>query len=215
MSHFGVELQAPHFGFRIFNGHKLGIFRGRDKFETVGHLLNFIPVRHPHLKFLRHPLKQNGITALCAMDHGFSILVLGPWFHRSSKYVGHFLHTVANSQDGNLALLDQIPRGLRNVRSILVVHRGGAARQDNGSDFVLGQFRGLDLARIQFAVHMQFAHSAGNQVRVLRSKIQNGNLGTSQVAERRCLLEIFLGHGGKRKDEKVCLSSTSDFGWCF
>jgi hypothetical protein len=60
----------------------------------------------------------------------------------------------------------------------VIVDRRGTTGQNDGNGFVLFQLGGVDLTRVEFAVNVEFADAAGNQVRVLRTEIQKGNLGT-------------------------------------
>mmetsp|Transcript_11324 Transcript_11324/g.23187 ORF Transcript_11324/g.23187 Transcript_11324/m.23187 type:complete len:252 (-) Transcript_11324:330-1085(-) len=110
MCHFGVKLETPHFGFGVFNGDKFRIFCGGHKLESVWHFLYFIPVRHPHLKFLRHTFEQNRVASFCSVYHGLSIFMLGSRFDDTSKHVGNLLHSIADPQNRNVPFLDQIPR---------------------------------------------------------------------------------------------------------
>ena len=49
----------------------------------------------------------------------------------TSVMMSNLLETIANAQKRDLGLLDVLPQGLRNVRSVLVVNTAGTAREDN------------------------------------------------------------------------------------
>jgi hypothetical protein len=52
---------------------------------------------------------------------------------------------------------------------------------------VLFQFFPRHFATIKLAVNVHFSHSSSNEVRVLRPKVQNSNLGTiKKKKEREC-----------------------------
>ena len=60
-----------------------------------------------------------------------------------------------------------------------VVDTGRAATQDYGNQLVFGKLFGLDEARVKLAIDMKFTDTTSNQVGVLRSKVQNCDLGAA------------------------------------
>jgi hypothetical protein len=78
-----------------------------------------------------------------------------------------------------------------HVGSTIFIHRKWPAGENNALEWCCSENRDIDEARVELAVHIQLADAAGNQMRVLRPKVKDGNLvmGT--------LVCIFSGHGGE------------------
>lgn len=151
-----------------------------DWLESIRRLGQFVSMRHPHLKVLWHAIEKDRVTTLDSVDDGLSILVLESWSDGTSKDMGQFLHTVANTQDRNIAFFDQLPNFRADVWGAFVVDTGGTTTQNDGNQFMFGQVFGLDKTRVQLAIHVQFSDTTGNQVRVLRTKVKDGNLRAAQ-----------------------------------
>lgn len=147
-----------------------------DRQEAIRRLGQFVAVRHPHLKFVRHSIEELGLNPFVDLDNRLSVLVLQTFLNFSPEDMGQFLHTVANSKDRKVSFSNELPNSFRDVWSTFIIDTGWAAAQDHGNQLVLSKFLGRDLARIQFTIDVQFTNTTSNQVGILGSKIQNGNL---------------------------------------
>lgn len=131
---------------------------------------------HPHLEFKRHTLKKLRVASIHTLDNGFPVFMLQSRGHASSKDVSKLLHTVADSQDGDIAFFDQFPDFRCDMRRSLIVDAVGSTTENDGHQFMLAQLFGRYQARVKLAVNVQFAYTTSNQVRILGSEIQNGHL---------------------------------------
>jgi hypothetical protein len=91
-------------------------------------------------------------------------LALVPALHLAAQLVRHGLHAITDAQHRN----PQIEHGFGRLVGRVFVHAGMAARQDDAlercrpwhtADPVIGHIAGMD-----FAIHMGFAHPAGDQL---------------------------------------------------
>ena len=60
-----------------------------------------------------------------------TVLAVVAGSNTTSVVMGNLLETIANTQKRDLGLLDVLPQGLRNVRSVLILNTAGTAREDN------------------------------------------------------------------------------------
>jgi hypothetical protein len=163
-------------------------------------------MRHPHLKLLGHALKENGVASGSALAHCLAIFMFESGHDGPTKNMGHFLHAITNAQYGNVFLADQIPHGWRNVRSPFFVDRIRPSRQDNGNDFMFIQILSIYKTRVEFTVDMEFSDTTGNQMGILRAKVENGNL---RPARLRCC-EIHCEWGSKETIFNKDIQASSD-----
>ena len=192
--HLGMELQAPHPLVQVLHGDELGVLGSRHVPEALGQLVQLVPVRHPHGEGVRQALEQGAVAPLAPGHRGLAVLPLLARRYSAPEGLGYLLHAVADAQHGDPPFLDQVPDALGDVRRPLLVHRRRTPAKDDGGELVRCQLGGIDQARVQLAVHVQFADPPRDQVRVLRSEVQDGHLGPPQVAQLGGLLE-HLGGG--------------------
>ena len=196
--HLGVELQPkqpvgpPHAG----RGRELAVRRAAHGHEARGHGRDLVPVRHPHLEGAGQARQQVARAAtLCARGQGRLAHVRVPklavrgLLHLAAQRMRHLLEAVADAQDGQPALLRELPDGGLHVGRALLVHGEGAARQDDALEVGRAQHGLLHQAGVHLAVHVQLAHAARNDVRVLGAKVKDGD-GLAVDAEG-------VGHGAR------------------
>jgi hypothetical protein len=126
-------------------------------------------VRHPNLKVVnaleqrvRGDLDVDGGMAVLAVLTGVDILL--------AVDPSKLLHTVTDTQDGDTKLEDvEI-----NVRSVLVVDRVRTTRE-NDTLGLPGELRDLLRARQHLGVDVELTQTAGNQMTVLGTEIENQN----------------------------------------
>ena len=152
-------------------------------FVPFRNLPKFISVRHPHLELRRKSFEEVAVTPWNTPDRRFAVLMLKSRSDLTSKDMGDFLHTIADSQDRNTPLFNELPDSFGYVWGTFVVHAGGATRQNYCRNLVLLQEFRFYQARIKLTVHMHFTNATGNEMGILRSKIKDCNLRAEIVKE--------------------------------
>jgi hypothetical protein len=153
-----------------------------NSLETIRHLAELISMRHPHLKVRWKSLKEFTVTSLDTSHVGLAVFMLEARSDLTSKYMSQLLHTVAYSQDGNVALLDELPDTLGNMRCALFVDAGGATGHNNSRNGVLLQECNVYQTRVELTVNVHLTDATSDEMGVLRPEIKDGNLGA--VGER-------------------------------
>jgi len=166
MVDLGMELNAPgRLSLDVEGGHA-HILRAGDDPIAVGHARNGVAVRHPHLRGRRKVLHQ-GILRIGDREHRPAVLAARSRLHLAAEGVGEILRAVADAQQR------QPPLDRREVgrRSLGIAHREGAARENHTPHRSVDRrnlVEGLDLA-----IDVQLAHTPRNELRVLRSEVEN------------------------------------------
>jgi hypothetical protein len=115
-----------------------------------------------------------------------------PELRKDAKYVIIlYLHSITDTQDGNASFLNKFPDFLGHVWRSLLVNTARSSAENDCSKLVLGQLFRCDQTAIELTVNMHFTHTTGNQMRILRPKIQNRNLWT----------EVYRTGGRSKKSE--------------
>ena len=169
MIDFRVELHAPHlFALHLIGGHSHLVRRGDDA-ESGGNGRDGVAVAHPHLRMFANTLQQR-IVVLEASQIGPAVLAGAGRLHASPVGIGDELRAIADAQDGQLAA------NVRQVHpeSLPVVHREGAAGEDDAFHALVAM-REL-VVRHDFAIHVQLAETAADELRGLRTEVENNNL---------------------------------------
>lgn len=93
--------------------------------------------------------------------------------HSTAQMMCEQLVSVADPENGRPAVED-----LRvNVRAAALVNTSRSAGNDNA--FAGTQFGGGRVARLHICIDAKFADTPGNQMRILTTRIENGDLGLS------------------------------------
>jgi len=92
-------------------------------------------------------------------------------FHRTAKLCRHGLHAVADTQHRHTKLEDN----LRRIPFLAGVHRIRPAGKDDAARVELANELFAHVERMQFAIHLLLTHAAGNQLRNLRTEIEDEN----------------------------------------
>ena len=169
MEHLGMELHAPHLlALHLVGGDGHLVRRGDDA-EVVRDGGDGVAVAHPHLRVFAHALQQ-GIVVLEAAQIRTSVLAAAGGFHLAPVGIGDELRAIADAQDGQLAA-DAVQVHLERL---LVIHREGASGQDDAlhAPVAVGEL----VVRHDFAIHIQLADAAADELRGLRTEVENDNL---------------------------------------
>ncbi|KAI3482194.1 hypothetical protein L1887_55164 [Cichorium endivia] len=211
--HLGVELDAVDgLGLVGHGGEGCG-GRLADDDKVLGRLAELVAVRHPDLHAALPVLEERVEVGHAGLDHldlGVAVLALVVRVHLAAVVPGDLLEAVADAEHGHAGGEDVRV----DARRHLVVHRVGRA----GEDDALGlPVEVLDLLRAgeHLAVHVELTASSRDQMRVLRSKVEDEDRvilrvdGLGHVERRGCLSEASClgpgagGYGGRcpRREE--------------
>mmetsp|Transcript_36144 Transcript_36144/g.61620 ORF Transcript_36144/g.61620 Transcript_36144/m.61620 type:complete len:405 (+) Transcript_36144:570-1784(+) len=183
--HFWVELQSPHLGRDVFNSDKVSIRCPGHCLEPSWHFMQLVPMRHPHDKFFRQTCKERRIATLHAGHGSLSIFAFEARCYLPPKDMRQFLHSITNSQNRHIPLLDKLPNFLGDMRRSLLVHAVRTSTQDHCGQLVLAQLLGRDETRVELAVDMELADAPCDEVRILAAEVEDGDLRTGKIAELR------------------------------
>ena len=168
----GVILHAVEAAGLVGNGHVGAGVGVSGEGKALGHLGHIISVAHPGDTLLGQTLEQLAggvIVGLgLAVLPGGVVLGLGDL---AAQSVGHELAAVADAQDGHAPGEDlgvHVGRGLQ----IDAVGAAGEDDADGVHGLQLGQGSGIGL---DFAVHVAFPDTAGDELVVLAAEVQHDN----------------------------------------
>ncbi len=167
MAHLGVELRSEQFALGVLHGRHRAHLGARRDGEALGHAAHGIAMAHPHGLLARSAVEQRRLAG--TRDDRRAVLALLGMRHLPAERHGHGLLTVAeakhrNAQAENLG----VDRG-----SILRVHAGRTARQDDSRRRHGAHLVGRDVAWHDLGIHVQIAHAAGDELPVLRAEIDD------------------------------------------
>ena len=166
MEHFGMELYAPHIFALGLIGSDFHLVGRSDDAEVIGDSRDGIAVAHPHLRILAHVLEEH-VALVEGAEVGTSVFACTSRFNLTAVAVRDELGAVADTQNGILATqLAQV-----HLKSALVVDGERAAREDDSLHTVVA-LRELVVGH-NLTVNIQFADAAADELRSLRSEIEN------------------------------------------
>jgi hypothetical protein len=175
VGHFRVELHAvvstlvvEHAGDRAARG------AGQDV-EIAWHLGDLVTVAHPYVEAEQAvgvDVVFDAVEQAALADHvnaGITELTQLGTFNLAAQLLGHGLHAVADTEDRYA----QVEHRLRAARAVGFVHGLGTAGEDHAfwsefADRIL-----VHVERVQFAVHTDLTHAAGDQLGVLRTEVED------------------------------------------
>ena len=166
MVHFGVELDAPRLLAPDVEGGDAHVLGAGDQFIVVGHARNGVAVRHPHLRAGRKAAHQR-IRGVAHGEHRTAVFAAGRGLHLAAESRGEELRAVADAQQRQFAL-DGRKVG---SRGLCVPHGEGTARKNHAPHRRV--YRRNFVEGVDFAIDVQFADTACDQLRVLRSEVEN------------------------------------------
>ena len=167
VEHFGVELHAPNllvFGGvgSVFYG-----FGGCNALKIVGNCRNGVAVAHPHLRIVVKSLKQR-IFLVDELQILTAIFAAAGGLHVAAQCVRNELRTIANAQN-RFASTELLQIDLERLLVIDAVRR---AAEDDADDVVVVA-HGVFVVGDNFTKSVEFADAPRNELRGLRTKIQN------------------------------------------
>ena len=163
-----MELDTPRLltlDMECGDAHVLG---AGDQFIGIGHARDGVAVRHPHLRLGRQSAHQR-IRRGADGEHRTAVFAAGCGLHLATEGRREELGTVADAQQRQFTLDGRKIGG----RGLSIPHGVGAARKDHTPhrsverrNFVEG---------VDFAIDAQFADTPCDELRVLRSEVENEN----------------------------------------
>ena len=143
-----------------------------------GHL---VAVAHPHVEVLALAHLPERSDRLEDLESRVAILAVGCPVDGAAQQLGHELQPVADAQHRHT----QLEHGAVDERRAGLLDAERAPGEDDPA-----RSKGADLlhrhrARVDFAVHVQLANAARDQLRVLRTEIEDEDLLGMQVGQVR------------------------------
>jgi hypothetical protein len=183
---FRVELHRVELARLVGHGGQRGGLVGGDHLEARRQLGDLVTVAHPHIQqavaFVIGPVldvaEQLGMAP--GADLGVAELPLAGALHLATQLGRHGLHAVADAKHRH----PDLEHRHRRLHLARLVHRVGAAGQDDplgrkAADELIRHIVGMD-----FAVHLLLTHTAGDELGDLGAEIED---------------QDFLVHGGVRR----------------
>jgi hypothetical protein len=185
---FGVELEAVEFLCAVFDGGVVGVFGDGDGFEAGGEFGEFVAVGVPDLEGFGQ-CEEEGAVGVGDFEGAFAVFAFFAAFDFAAEVMGEELEAVADAKDGDAEGEDVFV----GQRGFVAIDAGGAAGEDDAVGLEGCNVLGGSVIGENGAVYVGFANTPRNDLRVLRTKIQNNNLFLH--GSRQCCL--FTGFDGE------------------
>ncbi len=163
-----AALVVEHAGDRAARG------AGQDV-EVFRHLGDLVTVAHPYVEAKQAvgvDVVFDAVQQAAFADHvdtGITEFTQLGTFNLAAQLLGHGLHAVADTEDGHA----QFKYGLRAARAVGFVHGLGATGEDDAFRCEFADRFVVHVERVQFAVHTDFTHAAGDQLGVLGTEVED------------------------------------------
>jgi hypothetical protein len=167
---FRVELESEDRPLAVANGGEGAVLGGAEHAEARGELGHVIPVAHPDHGGGLDPFEQP--VALGNGELGAAVLPLSRGLDAPAEVLDEQLLAVADAEDRDAQLEQVLVEGRRPGRT----HAAGPAREDHRPGCGLPDPGRLDPRRHDLAVDGQLAHATRDELRVLRSVIDDQDL---------------------------------------
>ena len=170
MLDLGVELRSEDLALNaLHGGNRAHVGAGGDG-KAFGHLGNGVAVAHPHGLLHGRGVKELGASR--ARNGSAAVLAHLGVTDLAAERHGRDLMAVAKAQDGKA----QVKDGRIDGRSVLGIHRSRAARKDERRGVHLANLIGRDVAGNDLGIHVEVADATGNELTVLRTKVEYEDL---------------------------------------
>ncbi|MNN08968.1 hypothetical protein D3C81_1218370 [compost metagenome] len=196
VGHFRVELHAV-VAARVVEHASDRAARGAGQHvEVAWHLGDLVTVAHPHIQ-AQHAVGVNvvfdAVEQAALADHvnaGITELTQLGTFDLAAHLFGHGLHAVADAQHRYV----QVEHGLRGAWAVGFVDRLGAAGEDDAARVEFADRFIVHVERVQFAVHADFAHAAGDQLGVLGTEVEDQDAVSVNVEGHDSISSVEIGN---------------------
>ena len=138
--------------------------------KALGHLGHGVAVAHPHGLLHGRGVKELGAGS--TRNSGTAVLAHLGVTDLAAERHGRDLMAVAEAQDGKA----QVKDGGVDGRSVLGVHGSRTAGKDERRGVHLANLIGRDVAGNNLGIHVEVADATGNELTVLRTKVEYEDL---------------------------------------
>ena len=164
-----MKLDAEKLTVIVLNRCKFGVFAAGHGAVAGGHFEQLVAVGIPHARGLRHVLEERafGIDRQCAE----AVFALFSARDFTTKNQRHQVDAVADAEDRHAELEDVLVRERRLGR----IHARRSAGEDHAAHAGLLELGGGRRIMEDPGIDVALADATGDDLRVLRSEIQNGD----------------------------------------
>ena len=174
VGHFRMKLQPIQAARLVRHGRQRGVVAGGDGAESRRQRNHAVAMAHPDVEHA--PARRVAIVLETVKQPrgaagpylGGAEFAVRRGLDLSAELRRHGLHAIADSENRH-AEREHLGRRFRTFRR---VYRLGAARQDHGFWGEAPEFRRIDVVRVDFRVHAEFAHPPRDQLGVLGAEIE-------------------------------------------
>ena len=170
MCNLGMKLHSPNFLCWVFNHCHRRFWRAGCCNETTRQFRHGIEVAHPHTELGWNAFVQQlrccprDALQLCA-----AIFAAPAAGDDPAQLLSNQLGAVTNAQNRNAQLKDFT---IKN-RGTFDMHACWPARQNDGDWLAGSNLAGRNAVRNDFGIHLRFTYPTGNQLGILRTKINH------------------------------------------
>ncbi len=165
-----VELRGEDLALNALHGGNRAHIGAGGNGKALGHLGDGVAVAHPHGLLHRRGVKELGAGR--ARDGGAAVLAHLGVADLPAERHGRDLMAVAKAQNGKAKVKD----GRIDGWSVLGIHRSRAAGKDERGGVHLANLVGRDVAGDDLGIHVEVADATGNELTVLRTKVEYEDL---------------------------------------
>ena len=166
----GMELRGKDLALgALHGGNRAYVGAGGDG-KALGHLGDGVAVAHPHGLLHGRGVEELGVGR--ARDRGAAVLAYLGVADLAAERHGRDLVAVAKAQDGKA----QVKDGGVDGRCVLGIHGSRAAGKDERGGVHLANLVGRDVAGDNLGIHVEVADATGNELTVLRTKVEYEDL---------------------------------------
>jgi len=168
---FGMKLQPVKLALRILHRGEvrtLGLAGGAKTLRQRG---NFIAMTVPDVELRAESVEQ--LRTVCHFEHARSELAAAAEFHLTAEMMRHLHEAVANAEDGNA----ERENFRVNLRCVFFVNAGRAAGENDSFRLEILDLRRRNVERDNLRVDLQFPNPPRDDLRVLRTEIEDKNFG--------------------------------------
>ena len=166
---FRVELHRVDALFGVRHRAERAVFAVGDGGEALRRMGDVESVAHPRDGLRLHAGKQRAVDVEIHRDA--AVFALGGALDGAAEGVGRQLHAVADAQNRDALLVD----GRVDMRRIRVEHGSGAAGEDDAHRLLFKDFGKRRQVGNNLAENLGFAHTAGDQLGILRAEVHQNN----------------------------------------
>lgn len=171
---FGVELHAVEATLFVGKGGNRATGGGGHALEAGWQFGDFVAVAHPDLQLavgIAQALQQ--VVVAMQLDLRVAEFALLATFDFAAELLCHGLHAIADAQHGDA----QIKDGFGGAVGFVGIDAGVAAGEDDAFEQAIGGEAAhpvaADVAGVDFAIDVGFAHTAGNELRDLGAEVED------------------------------------------